>query len=322
MARNKFRYNPETLTFEKYKAPRWWRIFQITGYVAMVIIMTAVVIQVYSYFFPSPRERAQKREIELLSSELKAYKKKFEEMNAVANNLKYKGSDLYRLVLNMEPEPESLWEGGIGGSDRYARFEGHSQSKLLTETQKSMERTKTKLVNLSKSFIEIAEYATNKEERLAHTPAIQPINNKDLRRLSSGFGYRYHPILKIRKFHHGVDFSASTGTEIYATGDGVVEKAKYATGYGYHVVINHEYGYQTLYGHMSKLNVRRGQKIKRGELIGFVGNTGLSSAPHLHYEVIKDGVKVNPIHYFHRDLGAEEYETVLNLSKQSNQSFD
>ena len=136
MARNKFRYNPETLTFEKYKAPRWWRIFQITGYVAMVIIMTAVVIQVYSYFFPSPRERAQKREIELLSSELKAYKKKFEEMNAVANNLKYKGSDLYRLVLNMEPEPESLWEGGIGGSDRYARFEGHSQSKLLTETQK------------------------------------------------------------------------------------------------------------------------------------------------------------------------------------------
>lgn len=288
----------------------------------MVIIMTAVVIQVYSYFFPSPRERAQKREIELLSSELKAYKKKFEEMNAVANNLKYKGSDLYRLVLNMEPEPESLWEGGIGGSDRYARFEGHSQSKLLTETQKSMERTKTKLVNLSKSFIEIAEYATNKEERLAHTPAIQPINNKDLRRLSSGFGYRYHPILKIRKFHHGVDFSASTGTEIYATGDGVVEKAKYATGYGYHVVINHEYGYQTLYGHMSKLNVRRGQKIKRGELIGFVGNTGLSSAPHLHYEVIKDGVKVNPIHYFHRDLGAEEYETVLNLSKQSNQSFD
>jgi len=322
MARNKFRYNPETLTFEKYKAPRWWRIFQITGYVAMVIIMTAVVIQVYSYFFPSPRERAQKREIELLSSELKAYKKKFEEMNAVANNLKYKGSDLYRLVLNMEPEPESLWEGGIGGSDRYARFEGHSQSKLLTETQKSMERTKTKLVNLSKSFIEIAEYATNKEERLAHVPAIQPINNKDLRRLSSGFGYRYHPILKIRKFHHGVDFSASTGTEIYATGDGVVEKAKYATGYGYHVVINHEYGYQTLYGHMSKLNVRRGQKIKRGELIGFVGNTGLSSAPHLHYEVIKDGVKVNPIHYFHRDLGAEEYETVLNLSKQSNQSFD
>jgi len=143
-----------------------------------------------------------------------------------------------------------------------------------------------------------------------------------MKRLSSGFGYRFHPILKMRRFHAGTDFSAPTGTEIYATGDGVIEKAKYVTGYGNHVVINHGFGYQTLYGHMSKIAVRRGQKIKRGELIGYVGNTGLSSAPHLHYEVIKNGIKVNPIHYFNNDLGAAEYETILNLSKQSNQSFD
>lgn len=296
----------------------------MVGYVALVLVAAIVITQTYSYFFPSPRERAQDREIAILKQELKSFKNKYDEQNLVLNNLKEKGSDLYRLLLNVEPDPESLWEGGVGGgANQFPQYDGLDQAGILSETQISLQNARRKMTLLSNSFVELAQIAADKEERLSHIPAIQPINNKDLRRLSSGFGNRYHPILHIWRFHNGVDFSATIGTEIYATGDGVIEKAKYAPGgYGYHVVINHGYGYQTLYGHMSKLKVRRGQKVKRGELIGLVGNTGLSSAPHLHYEVIKNGRKVNPIYYFHNDLGADEYETVLNLAKQSNQSFD
>lgn len=322
MARNTFKYNPETLTFEKYKIPLLYRIFRIVGFIAIALMFSIVNITIYSYFFPTPREQAQSRENEMLASQVKVMKNKYNEMLVVLNELREKDQNLYRIVLQAEPNPESMWEGGVGGINHYAQFDGMDQEQLLVSTHEKLRKARTKLAVLSKSFEELAEMATNKEERMTHTPAIQPINNKDLRRLSSGFGWRYHPILKIRKFHYGVDFSSPTGTEIYSTGDGVVEKAKYVRGYGNHVVINHGHGYKTLYGHMSKIKVRRGQKITRGGLIGLVGNTGLSSAPHLHYEVFKNGKKVNPIHYFHQDLGANEYETILNLSKQSNQSFD
>lgn len=322
MAKSTYKYNPETLTFEKYKQPLWYRIFKITGFIAIAFVFSIVNITVYSAFFPTPKEQALKKENKLLASQLQLNNKDYDKLITVLDQLKEKDNNLYRVILQAEPIPESIWEGGTGGVDQYAQYRGHSQQELLTKTHKKLTEAKTKMVVLSKSFEKLAELATNKEERLAHIPAIQPINNTDLKRFSSGFGLRYHPILKIRKFHYGVDFSAPTGTEVYSTGDGVVEKARYVRGYGNHVIINHGYGYKTLYGHLSKLNVKRGQKVSRGDLIGNVGSTGLSSAPHLHYETMKNGKKVNPIHYFNNDLNAVEYETILNLAKHSNQSFD
>ncbi|MBI1185490.1 peptidoglycan DD-metalloendopeptidase family protein [bacterium] len=322
MARNTFKYNPETLTFEKYKVPTWYRVFKTLGFVAIALVFSLINITVYSYFFPTPQEQALTKQVEVLESQFKTAMTKLSEQEIVLHQLRDRDQNLYRVILQAEPNPESFWEGGIGGVNHYAQFEGLPQKDLLVKINTRLRDARTKLANLSKSYDDLAKLATTKEERMARIPAIQPVNNKDLKRLSSGFGYRYHPILKIRKFHSGTDFSAPSGTEIYATADGVVEKAKYARGYGNHVVLDHGFGYETLYGHMSKIAVRAGQKVKRGELIGYVGSTGLSSAPHLHYEVIKNKVKVNPIHYFNNDLGAEEYETILNLSKQSNQSFD
>ena len=165
--------------------------------------------------------------------------------------------------------------------------------------------------------------ARNKEKMLASIPAIQPVANTDLRRMASGYGYRIHPIYNVRKRHWGTDFSAPTGTPIYATGDGlVIENNNSRSGYGKHIIIDHGYGYQTLYAHMSKVDVRRGQRVKRGDVIGYIGSSGRSTAPHLHYEVIKDGRKINPINYFFNDLSPEEYEKMLELSSHSNQSFD
>jgi len=165
--------------------------------------------------------------------------------------------------------------------------------------------------------------ARNKEKMLASIPAIQPVANKNLKKMASGYGYRIHPIYKVRKMHWGTDFSAPTGTPIYATGDGKVTTYKRSrSGYGYHIVIDHGFGYETLYGHMSKIEVRRGQRVKRGDVIGYIGSTGSSTAPHLHYEVMKDGRKINPINYFFNDLSPEEYEEMLIISSHSNQSFD
>ncbi|MBI3142753.1 MAG: peptidoglycan DD-metalloendopeptidase family protein [Bacteroidetes bacterium] len=322
MAKNTFKYNPETLTFEKYKVPTWYRVFKGLGFLAIALVFSIVNITVYSYFFPTPKEQALNKQVEILESQLKSTTAKIQEQELVLGQLVQRDENLYRVILQAEPNPESLWEGGIGGVNHYAQFEGMPQKELLVRINTRLRETRVKLARLSQSYDELASLATTKEDRLTHIPAIQPVNNENLKWLSSGYGYRFHPILKIRKFHFGADFAAPTGTEIYATGDGVVEKAKYVKGYGNHVVVNHGFGYQTLYGHMSKIAVRRGQKIKRGELLGYVGNTGLSSAPHLHYEVIKNGKKVNPVHYFNYELNPDEYETILNLSKQSNQSFD
>lgn len=322
MARTNYRYNPETLTFERYKQPAWYRIFKIVGFVAIAFLFSILNITLYSYFFPTPKEKAQQREIEQMAVQYELMTKKLSQMETVLDQLAQKDKNLYRVIFEAEPIPESFWEGGYGGVDRASQFRHMKKGELLALTSRRLHDVKSKLVILSKSYQELAQLAANKEELLSHIPAIQPVSNKDLKRLSSGFGYRYHPILKYRKFHYGTDFTAPTGTAIYSTGDGVVEKARRVPGYGNHVVINHGFGYKTIYAHMSEIKVRRGQKIKRGQVLGLVGNTGLSRGPHLHYEVVKNGKKVNPVHYFTNDLTAGQYEEVLRLSRQANQSLD
>ena len=231
--------------------------------------------------------------------------------------------NIYRTIFEAEPLNYSVRKAGFGGSNRYKELEKMENSKMVLETAKRLDILRSKVVIQSKSYDDLVKMAVNKEKMLGSIPAIQPIANKDLERTASGWGYRIHPIYKIRKFHYGIDFTAPTGTEIYVTGDGVVEKIdRSLRGYGNSIVINHGYGTKTIYGHMTAFNVKQGQKVKRGDVIGYVGNTGLSTAPHLHYEVERNGEKVNPINYFFNDLTADEYDRMIDISMRPGQSFD
>ena len=226
-------------------------------------------------------------------------------------------------IFEAEPIPASIREAGFGGVDRYKALLGYNNSELMIESTKRIDQISKQLYIQSKSFDELAKLVKSKEQLLACIPAIQPISNKDLKHVPSGYGWRTDPIYKTAEFHPGLDFTANTGTEIYATGDGIVITADAAAqGYGNHVVISHGFGYQTLYGHMSKIAVAIGKKVKRGELIGYVGSTGRSTGPHVHYEVIKSGEKVNPINFFFNDLSPAEYQEMITLASRPSQSFD
>ncbi|WP_304039095.1 M23 family metallopeptidase, partial [Mesonia mobilis] len=231
-------------------------------------------------------------------------------------------NNIYRVYFEANPIPEEQRKAGFGGINRYKDLEGYDNSELIMETAKRLDILQKQIVVQSKSLDEIANLAEEKEKLLTAIPAIQPVKNENLKRMASGYGMRMHPILKYRKMHNGMDFSAPTGSLVYATGDAVVKKAQRTTGFGNLVVLDHGFGYETYYAHLSEFKVRRGQKVKRGEIIAEVGSTGLSTAPHLHYEVHKNGKVVNPINFYHGDLTAEEYDIMLNQSALENQSLD
>ncbi|MCB0737356.1 MAG: M23 family metallopeptidase [Bacteroidetes bacterium] len=323
MARETYRYNPETLTFEKHKLTWQQRLWRIFGFFNISLVLGGLIGLGLWYFFPSPNELELERNVTLQEIQIAALRNKADKHEKVLNELAKKNNDFHVVFFDQEaPIVESVWKGGIGGVDRYKHLSNLPKGEILKELNQRTDAVHRKIVVLSKSYGDLATLVTQKEDFLRHQPAIMPLSNQDLTRFSSGFGYRMHPILKIWKMHEGVDFTAPIGTEIYATGDGKIEKAKYGRGFGRHVIIDHGYGYKTIYAHMSKISVRRGQTIKRGELIGLVGNTGSSTGPHLHYEVLKNGRKVDPIYYFSNDLTPEEYEIILNLAKQNNRSFD
>jgi murein DD-endopeptidase MepM/ murein hydrolase activator NlpD len=245
------------------------------------------------------------------------------QVQTVLNDLQDRDDNIYRVIFEAEPIPNEIRQAGFGGSDRYKDLEGYDNTALMKEATERLDRITKQIYIQSKSFDEVVKMAKGKEKLIASIPAIMPLNNKNLKHAPSGYGWRTHPIYKTQEFHPGMDFTAEQGTPIYATGDGIVEVADAAAqGYGNHVVINHGYGYQTLYGHMSKMATKPGAKIKRGDLIGYVGSTGLSTGPHVHYEVIKNGEKVNPINFYYNDLSPEEYQIMLEMSSKSTQSFD
>jgi murein DD-endopeptidase MepM/ murein hydrolase activator NlpD len=249
--------------------------------------------------------------------------KSLNQISAVLENIKDRDDNIYRVIFEAEPIPNSIRKAGIGGVNRYKDLEGYDNSEILLSTVKKVDQISKQLYIQSKSFDEVIEMAQRKSDMMASIPAIQPVKNKELKRIASGYGRRIDPYYKKLKFHYGVDFSAPKGTPIYATGDGKVAKTKRSRrGFGNHIVIDHGYGYESLYAHMTKYTVRKGQKVKRGDVIGYVGSTGKSTAPHLHYEVHKDGKKINPAYYFHNDLSPEEFDRMLELSSQENQSFD
>lgn len=271
----------------------------------------------------SPKEKLLKKENNQLKSQYELLNKRMDQVTAVLEDIQRRDDEIYRVIFEAEPIAKEIREAGFGGVNRYKKIEGYKNSELIIESAEKLDQITKQMYIQSKSFDEVHDLAVRKEEMLASIPAIQPVSNKELKRMASGYGMRMHPIYKRRKFHTGMDFSAERGTEIYATGAGtVVHVEKSQRGYGNHVVIDHGYGYKTLYGHMSKFNVRKGEEIKRGQVIGYIGNTGTSVAPHLHYEVIKSGEKVNPINYYFNDLTPQEYEQMIEFASQPTQSFD
>ena len=323
MSKVKYKFNTKSLTYEKVQISVKQRLWKFLSYVATGTVFAVITVTIAFTYIDSPKEKMQKREIENLRLQYELLNKRLAESSQILQELQERDDDVYRVVFEAEPIPNNVRKAGFGGADRYKELEGFDNSDLIVETSKRLDQVTKQLYIQSKSFDEIMEMAKNKEKLLASIPAVQPIENDKLKHAPGGYGWRTDPIYKTGEFHPGMDFTANTGTEIYATGDGVVETADdVMQGYGNHVVINHGFGYQTLYGHMSRIKVHVGQKIKRGELIGWVGSTGRSTGPHVHYEVIKNGEKVNPINYFFNDLTPEQYQQMIEQASKASQAFD
>ncbi|MBN3035630.1 MAG: M23 family metallopeptidase [Bacteroidales bacterium] len=322
MGKVKYHFNRKSLQFEEVRITLRTRLLKLLSILASGMVFATVVIFLAYTFLDSPKERMLKREIAQYELQFSILNDRFDQVNKVLEDLRERDDNIYRVIFESDPIPREIREAGYGGVDRYARLQGYENSEIITETFRKIDKITSKLYVQSKSFDEVLEMARNKSEMLVHIPAIQPIDNNDLTRIASGYGFRIHPILKRWLFHEGIDFTAPTGSSVYATGAGIVREAtRSAGGYGKMVIIDHGYGYMTLYAHLSAIDVRVGQKVMRGQVIGKVGNTGLSAGPHLHYEVHKDGKKVNPVYYFYNDLTPEEFEKVIELASRMNQAL-
>jgi murein DD-endopeptidase MepM/ murein hydrolase activator NlpD len=323
MAKIKYYYDTKALSYKPIKLNSGEKIKGYFIFFLSSIILSFFILLIFYQFFDSPKEKKLKLEIQNLTSQYEVINNNMKQVEIVLDEIQDRDDNIYRVIFEADPIPNSIRKQGFGGVNRYEKLLGLSNSELIINTSKKIDQLTKQLYLQSKSFDEVINLAKNKSNMLASIPAIQPVANKDLKRMASGYGYRIHPIYKTRKMHYGMDFSAKTGTEIYSTGDGVVSKVKRSKrGYGNYIKINHGFGYETLYAHMSKYIVKKGQKVKRGEVIGYVGNSGISTAPHLHYEVRKDNKKIDPVNFYYNDLSPEEYEKMLEISLQSNQSLD
>jgi murein DD-endopeptidase MepM/ murein hydrolase activator NlpD len=323
MEKYKYKYNPRTVSYEKVELTWKDKFMRFLTYFAATLVLAVLYNIIFSAFFDTPREKELMRENNQLELQYEMLNEQFDRVEKVLKDLKERDNNIYRVIFETEPIPSSVRQAGYGGSDRYEDLRSMENSDLIIKTRQRLDNLSNQLYVQSKSYDEIISMAKNKEKMLSSLPAIMPVSNKDLTRTASGYGWRIHPIYKIRKFHEGMDFTAPTGTEVYATGDGIVEIVKSSKrGYGKRVVIDHGFGYKTRYAHLNEFNVRRGQEVKRGEVIGYVGSSGLSVAPHLHYEVMKGNKNVNPVDYYFNDLTPKQYEKMISISNNSGQSLD
>ncbi len=324
MARIKYYYDTETCKYERVKTKKSDIVLNALGLFSLTVMMAVGLLILYDNYFDSPKELVLKNEVKQLEFYYENLNKDVESLNQILNNIEERDDDIYRVVLGAEPIEKSVRDVGVGGADRYAdiRKNNIDHSDLVIALHERVDKVRRKLYIESKSQDEVVHLAEKKEKLYASIPAIQPVSNKQLIALASGFGLRIHPVYKVKKMHKGIDFAASIGTPIYATADGIViELDVKFSGYGKMVMIDHGFGYRTRYAHMHDFAVKRGQQVKRGDLIGYVGNTGLSTAPHLHYEVYINDEAVDPVHYFFNDLTAAEYEKILELASTENQSL-
>ncbi len=321
MGKVDYQFNTKTLSVEKVNETLWDKLKKVLRIALAGLVFSVIVLIIGYTFFDSPKEHMLRREINQYEFQHQIMHERLDKLTSVLEDIQHRDDQIYRVIFEADPIPRSVREAGHGGSDRYSDLEGYDNSELIKEMHQRLDKIARQLYVQSKSYDEVFEMAKNKADMLASIPAIIPVE-RGTQRVVSGFGYRIHPVYKTMRMHTGVDFSAPTGTPIYATGNGVVKKAgRNRHGYGIMVRIDHGYGYETLYAHMSKLNVQNGQEVQRGEIIGYVGSTGISTAPHLHYEVIRNGKKVNPVSYFYNDLTPEEFEYIIEKASRVNQSL-
>ncbi|MBM3445935.1 MAG: M23 family metallopeptidase [Bacteroidetes bacterium] len=323
MKKIKYYYNTQTLRYEKQVTPLRVTLLRIFAFISTAIVTGLIVVAVAFRFLDSPKEKMMKLQLDRSEYLNKIYEDRYRELDERLRQLEKRDNEVYRTVFEAQPLPDSLRIRQLEKRKEMQILAGMDSEELTEGIAKKLSGIYNRIVSQEKSYKEIEKMVKNKERLLASTPAIQPLSNKDLDRVSSGFGYRIDPLYKTVKFHPGLDFTAPQGTPVYATADGVVRVAgNLGNGYGNHIIIDHGYAYNTLYGHLFRLKAKRGQSVKRGEVIGYVGNTGKSTGPHLHYEVIKGKKHLDPIYFFYNDLTPEQYQQILKLAASRNQSFD
>ncbi|MGI6340371.1 MAG: peptidoglycan DD-metalloendopeptidase family protein [Bacteroidales bacterium] len=323
MRKPKYKFNPDSLSFDKIRLGAKDLFLRALAFFIGSLLIAVVYWFIFALFIDSPKEKALKREIAQLTLQYEMIDREMGNLEKVIEHLEETDDNLYRTIFEAEPIPATLREGGVGGINRYDQMEGFANSRIVIETASRLDRLRKKVYIQSKSFDDLISLAVEKEDMLRSIPAIMPISTRDLTRVASGFGLRIHPLYKITKFHAGMDFTAPSGTEIYATGDGTVAKVSSSKrGMGNHIIIDHGFGYTSIYAHLDSFNVRAGQKVHRGDVIGFVGNTGMSIAPHLHYEIKLNGTNVDPVNYYFNDLSPHEYELMVEIASKTGQSFD
>jgi murein DD-endopeptidase MepM/ murein hydrolase activator NlpD len=323
MSKFHYQFNTKSLRIERVKVSLKDRLKRLFSALGLGLVFAMVILVIAYNFLSSPKERILQREVEQYKLQYKILNDRFDNVQNVLSELQDRDDNIYRVIFEAEPISTSIRKAGYGGSDRYSKLGGYENSDVIINTLKKLDNINSQIYVQSKSFDEVFKMAKDQEKMIASIPAIQPVDMHDLKRIGSHFGYRTDPFYKVRKMHEGIDFTASIGTPVFATGDGVVSVAEYSNGgYGIQVCINHGYNYETVYAHLSKFIVKVGERVKRGEVIAYVGNTGKSTAPHLHYEVRKEGLALNPINFFFNDITPAEYTMLIEMSAQPSQTMD
>lgn len=323
MKKIKYYYNTNTLRYEKLVVPLRVKLLRILGFLAAAMVTALIIVFLGWQLLDSPKEVVMRRQNERIREDYVLLNNKIKAMEEQMAELEKRDNHVYREIFEANPLPDSARAKSLEKQKEIKLTEGMEDNELAYSIAATIDNLMNRMNFQKKSYSDIEGMIKDKEKLLAATPAIQPISNKDLSRMASGFGYRIDPVYKTVKMHAGLDFAAPQGTPIYATADGVVKLAgNTGNGYGNYVVINHGYGYETLYGHQYRIKAKAGQRVKRGELIGWVGSTGKSTGPHVHYEVHKNGRHIDPIYFFYNDLTPEQFDRILKMAAAGNQSFD
>jgi murein DD-endopeptidase MepM/ murein hydrolase activator NlpD len=322
MPKIKYQFNPKSLTIERVSITLKDKLKRLMWVFSSGLVFAAALLVVAYNFLDSPKEKMLKRELDQYQFQYNIMNNRIARVQKVMTDLQQRDDNVYRAIFEAEPISPDVRKAGYGGSERYNSLQGLDNSDVIINTAKKLDEITSEMVVQSKSFDQVFNLVKNKEKMLACIPAIQPLTHRTMKGIGSHFGYRIDPFYKVTKLHSGIDFSAATGTKVYATGDGVVNQAGWDGGYGNLIVINHGFSYMTAYGHLSRIGVKNGQVVKRGQVIGYVGSTGKSTASHLHYEVRKDGHAINPINYFFNDITPAEYDLMIRLSQLPSQTMD
>jgi len=323
MAKVRYKFNAHTLSYDKIVISFKTRLKRFLALSSTTLLTSILIAFGILQFYESPRMRRLNKENERLLTQYEMMYKDLTTIEKVLDEIEQRDNNLYRVIFESDPIPSTIRKAGFGGVNRYSKLESFDNSELVIKTAEKLDVLSKEAYIQAKSYDEVLKLAMNKEVLKTSMPAIMPISNKSLKSTASGWGYRIHPIYKIKQFHYGMDFTANIGTPVYTTGDGTIKDVQsIGGGYGKWVLIDHGFGYETLYGHLNGFNVKIGDHVKRGSVIGYVGNTGTSTGPHVHYEVHKNGQPVNPQYYYFKDLNAQEYEKMVKISSTIGQTFD